>query len=414
MVEEKNITKNEFPMLSDDERQRRWNEIRWRMDHAGLDCLLVWGNESKWQSALANVRYITGRASPGMVLMPLEGDPILWSGFPHDVTKWGAMAGGWIVDIRSGQSKTENICESLREHHYTKSRIGVVGFGETRPRVIPETVPFQQYSKIRASLEDAQFIDAGWLVEQTRLIKSDEELALLWKSADLTKAMADAIFEAAQPNVREFEVYAHMLHACLVNGGEEDMIWISSGANPPPHAKRSPASKRKLKKGDTIVTEYHACYEGYLTGAEISLSIGNPSSDKYREIYKSCTESQRSGIAAMQPGNYLKDAIQGFREPIMNANLASVECGLHGHGLASPEFPSCMYGGDSGSWHDHPYARIPKIKFQENMVFATASDLFDPKWKHDTGLMLGRTVLITKEGPKEMTGLSLSQDLPVV
>ena len=38
MVEEKNITKNEFPMLSDDERQRRWNEIRWRMDHAGLDC----------------------------------------------------------------------------------------------------------------------------------------------------------------------------------------------------------------------------------------------------------------------------------------------------------------------------------------------------------------------------------------
>ena len=48
------------------------------------------------------------------------------------------------------------------------------------------------------------------------------------------------------------------------------------------------------------------------------------------------------------------------------------------------------------------------------MGFATASDLFDPKWKHDSGLMLGRTVLITKEGPKEMTGLSLSQDLPVV
>lgn len=59
-----NAERDEWPDLSDDERDRRWREVRWRMDMAGLDCLLVWGNESKWQSALANNRYLTGRVAP--------------------------------------------------------------------------------------------------------------------------------------------------------------------------------------------------------------------------------------------------------------------------------------------------------------------------------------------------------------
>jgi Xaa-Pro dipeptidase len=103
----------------------------------------------------------------------------------------------------------------------------------------------------------------------------------------------------------------------------------------------------------------------------------------------------------------------GFRESILASGMGYVECGLHGHGLASPEFPSCMYGGQRGSWQDHAYARIPDIEFKENMVFATATDLFDPAWNADTGLMMGRTIRITKHGPKEMTGIPIHDDLIV-
>lgn len=403
----------DLPTLSDAERARRWSEVRWRMDLAGLDCLLIWGNESKWQSALANTRYVTGRPVPGMVMLPLDGDPVLWSGFPHDVTKWGAMASGWVRDIRAGQQTTSDIIACLKERGYEKANIGVVGFGETRPRVIPETVPYRQFHRIQAELPEANLVPAGWLLEEARMIKSEEEIALLVKSAELAKAMGEAMLETAKPGVREYEVYAAMLHACLSRGGEEDMIWLSSGAMPPPHAKRPPASMRVLERGDLLVCEYHACYLGYLTGAEISISIGEPRKE-YQRIHEVCVESQRQGMSKMQPGAMLAEAVHAFRKPIMEAGLASVECGFHGHGLASPEFPSCMYGGDAGSWQDHPYARIPQIRFQENMVFATATDLYDPKWNKDTGLMLGRTVLITKDGPKELTGLPLEERLPVV
>src|SRR3546814_7884124 len=101
-----------------------------------------------------------------------------------------------------------------------------------------------------------------------------------------------------------------------------------------------------------VVCEYHARYKGYLTGAEISLSLGEPRRE-YKEIYKVCVASQKAGIAAMRPGNAFAEAVRGFRQPIIDAGFGSVECGLHGHGLASPEFPSTMYGGKSGAWEEH-------------------------------------------------------------
>ncbi len=401
-----------LPDLSLGERDRRWRALRWRMDMAGLDALLIWGNESKWQSALANNRYVAGRPVPGVILLPLEGDPVLWSGFPHDVTKWGAMAGGWIGDVRAGQTTTMDIVKTLDDRGFARGSIGVAGFGETRPRVIPETVPHRQFTTIRSALPDARFTEATWVLEETRLIKSAEEITLLRKSGQLAKAMGEAMVRSARPGVREYEVYANMLHACLVNGGEEDMIWLSSGAMPPPHGKRPPATNRRLEAGDVLVCEYHAKYLGYLTGAELSVAIGEPD-PRYRDIHRVCFESQSNGIAHMRAGRPMLEAVEAFRQPIIDSGYGSVECGLHGHGLASPEFPSCMYGGLGGGWHNHPYARVPEIEFAPNMVFATASDLYDPNWTRDTGLMLGRTILITEDGPEELTGLPLQPDIIV-
>ncbi|MCA1791951.1 MAG: Xaa-Pro peptidase family protein, partial [Thioalkalivibrio sp.] len=326
---------------------------------------------------------------------------------------WGALAGGWIGDVRSGQQTTRDIVDTLQDRGLGKGTIGVVGFGETRPRVVPEVVPFNQFTIITTGLPEARFTDAGWLVEEVRMIKSDEEIALLRRAGILARAMAHAMEDAARPGAHEYEVYAAMLHACLSRGGEEEMIWISSGAVPPPHGKRPPASARLLESGDIIVCEYHARYKGYLAGAEISLSLGEPPA-KYEDLHKVCVASQEAGIAAMRPGNAFSQAVLGFRQPIIDAGFNSVECGLHGHGLASPEFPSTMYGGQAGAWEEHAYARIPSLEFQPNMVLATASDVFDPTWNDRTGLMLGRTILITEDGAEELTGLPLPSTLPVV
>ncbi len=400
--------------FTDAERERRWREIRWRMDLAGLDVLLVWGNESKWRVAMANNRYICGRAAPGCILFPRKGDPVLWTGFPHDVTPWGALANGWIKDARAGQQNTtRELIREINERGYQNAHIGIVGFGENAPKVIPETVPYTQLHAVKAEFPKVTFTASGWLLEQVRMIKSAEEIAILQRAADLSRLMAEAMVEACRPGRREYEVYAMMQNASLANGGEEDMIWLSSGPRPAPHGRRAPAGARVLEKGDIIVSEFHASYKGYLGGAEVSVSIGEPARE-YKEIYKCCVESQKAGINAMKPGRPFGDAVAGFRDVIEKRGFGTVECGLHGHGLASPEFPSCMYGGQAGSWPDHAYSRVPSLSFQENMCFATATDIFDPAFGKDTGLMLGRTVLITADGPVETTGLPLDGEIIAV
>jgi Xaa-Pro aminopeptidase len=267
--------------------------------------------------------------------------------------------------------------------------------------VVPDTVLYRPYSKIINELPNARFHDSSGLIEELRMLKSPEEIRMLKKASQLADAMYEAMVQSAKPGVRECEVYASMLQTLVAKGGEEDMIWLSSGPYPPPHATKPPPSYRQLEPGDLLVVEYHSNYNGYISGIEHSVSIGEPRKE-YKEIHEICLESQKSGIGKMRAGNSLIEVVDAFRAPILEAGMNFVECGIHGHGLASPEFPSCMYGGMSEEWGWHPYAMIPPIELQENMVFGTASDVFNPRWKGNTGLMLGDTVLVTTEGPVKL------------
>src|SRR5690606_36711513 len=175
-------------------------------------------------------------------------------------------------------------------------------------RVITETVPYQQFAMIKDSFPQAQFIDSAWLVEQARLIKSDEEIAVLRRAGALAREMANAMYESAKVGAHEYEIYAAMLNASLSRGGEEEMNWMSSGAVPPPHGKRPPSSSRRLEAGDLIVSEYHSRYKGYLAGAETSISLGE-SRKEYQVILQVSVASQSSGIAAMQPATPFQDAV---------------------------------------------------------------------------------------------------------
>lgn len=390
---------DEFPKLSIAERDRRYQAIRVKMDQAGLSGLLVWGNESKWKTALANVRYITNRILPGLLFFPREGEPVVWSGFPHGV-KSEKAGERWVTDIRPG-GMTGDVIETLSSYGLAYERVGVVGFNNTRPQVVPDAVLYQPHSRILAALPEVTFLDASGLLDDLRMIKSPEEIWMLEKSSALSDAMYEAMVRSFRPGVRECEVYADMLQTAVAGGGEEDMIWLTTGPFPPAHATKPPSSTRIVEAGDILVTEYHSNYGGYISGIEHSISIGKPH-EEFIKIHQVCLEAQKRGIDAMFPGALLADVVMAFRKPIEDAGMKFVECGVHGHGLGSPEFPSCMYGGSVGQWEWHPYAVIPPIKLQENMVFGTASDVFNPVWKNDTGLMLGDSVLITADGPRRL------------
>jgi hypothetical protein len=76
------------------------------------------------------------------------------------------------------------------------------------------------------------------------------------------------------------------------------------------------------------------------------------------------------------------------------------ETGIHGHGLASLEYPRYRHHALKA---DQEALKVVGDEFKKDMVFAFNIDLFDPKY-HDgkTGCVFAETVHITETGARRL------------
>jgi Xaa-Pro aminopeptidase len=172
----------------------------------------------------------------------------------------------------------------------------------------------------------------------------------------------------------------------------------------PPNAP----SARPLERGDVIVCEFHCSVAGYLSAAEFSLTIG-PAPAPVRHIHDTQVACLTEALPHFRAGGRVGDLLEAMRRPCFRAGLDYLELGFHGHGLASPEFPTVVYKQGHGALGGEG---MEDYVLRESMVFGTNIDLFDPGWKDDVGLMLGDTVVVTPQGGRRLCNVPL--ELPQV
>jgi Xaa-Pro aminopeptidase len=402
-----------LPQLSLQERDRRWRAIRERMALDGLQCLVMLGNDQFWDMGMANVRYVThiGSKMGAFVIFPLVGEPIVFAGPPHMNIPFNVYHStqNWVNDIRPNTG-IGPVVEALKELGYEKATIGLVAFGHT---LTASSLNHTEYCHLVESLPGARFVEATPLINHLRLVKSGEEIRMLERAGEIARLTVEAMIEGARPGVKECELYAKMVYAQIANGAEpQTFILLSSGSigSPPGtwhllHGVEQPAapSTRELQEGDLAITEFHACYGGYLAATEFSVFLGK-APQELKRIHQVAVECFHSGVAKMRPGTTLGELRDAFRAPCQRAGMDFIELGFHSHGLASPEFPIIVYKPDvpllSGAGSED-------LVLRENMVFGTNIDVHDPRWRKDVGIMLGDTIHVTKEGPRPLVKIPL-------
>jgi Xaa-Pro aminopeptidase len=392
-----------LPTLSIEERDRRWRTVREAMAFQRLAGLIVFANDSPFGFGTANLRYLShvGNQHGGALVLPLEGDPILLHAPPHmhEPFNFYAVAQDWVEDIRPF-SGVRSIVEALEERGIAESRLGLVGF---RTGIFANTVPHLVVTGLAEALPHARIDDVTPIVEQARLIKSAEEIGMLERAAELSRSAIRRMHETAEPGVTEIEVVAAMAHEQIRLGGEPNTFnLLTSG---PVGGDESTwhlvhgvetQTRRPLREGDLIVTEFHTSWGGYLSGAEMSVHLGTPP-PQLRRIWDVALKCLASYREAMRPGRTVGEAVGIVRRVCADAGLDYVELGFHGHGLASPEFPTVTYRegtpllAGSGLWD---------VELRENMVFGTNIDIYDPAWKRNVGVMLGDMLVIEAGGPR--------------
>lgn len=164
---------------------------------------------------------------------------------------------------------------------------------------------------------------------------------------------------------------------------------------------------RELEEGDIVICEFHTNYGGYLTATEFSLCLGKAPA-QYRRMHEVSVECLHASIEKMRPGVSLRELWEAARSPAEKAGLDFVELGFHGHGMASPEFPTVVYRPKKGLLMSGD--RMGDLVLQEGMVLGNNIDLYDPRWKPDVGHMLGDCVVIEAGGPRRLVGVP--EELP--
>jgi Xaa-Pro dipeptidase len=400
----------ELPRLSLEERDRRWAVTRREMKARGIDCLVLWGWPAMWDFSTANARYlcpIGGNAENNTLIFPLEGEPTSFVFMPTFVEYW-KRAQDWVGDVRARRGTwSDTVVTRLREMGLEKAAIGMDGLAG--PLDPDGWLPYSVFESMKKALPQARFIDLGDLLETNRAIKSAEELQMLERAAVLGDKMLQACRDLARPGVRESEVYAGMMQAMLADGGEEPTLFLwACDRYPFPHPFRLPTT-RPMEARDLITCEIHPKIGGYFTHVERTFCLGEPDRET-RRIYDGCVAAFEKGLSLFGPGKSISGCMGEVKRLVDDAGLGICEMGIHGHGLASLEYPRYRFHALKA---DQAALAMVGDEFKEGMVFAFNIDLEDPKWRNgETGAVFADTIVITSSGARAMH--EFSKELQVI
>ena len=406
------LSMKSLPRLSLKERDRRWATVRKEMAARGLDAIVLWGWPMMWDFYTANARYlcpIGGNAEFNVLIFPAVGEPTSIVQMPTFVTGWSS-AQEWVSDIRPrSKSWADSVASRLKELKLDGSKIGMDGYAG--PLDPDGWLPHNVHTRLVELMPNASLVAMDDMLEKVRSIKSTEELGVLQEAAKLGDLMLSTCRETARPGIKDCEVYANMMRAMVANGGEEPTLFLwGCDKFPYPHPFRVPTT-RQMEKGDLIICEMHPKFGGYFTHVERTFSLGEPE-DKQIEIYEGCVAAYKRGLEGFGPGKTISTALEAVKDEIVSRGLGICEAGIHGHGLASLEYPRYRHHAIAA---DREAIKVVGDRFEPGMVFAFNIDLFDPKWKDGkTGCVFAETIEITQTGARRMHSFPMDfQKIPV-
>jgi Xaa-Pro aminopeptidase len=378
--------------LSLGERDRRWRAIRAKMAQQGLDCLIVRGISSKWDSGIANVRYISqigGNGEEAMAVFPREGDAIVLVWSPTQL-EWWPKAQSWVTDIRLGSPDWgEKTAQCIKDLGFEKGRIGVVGIGGSTGA--GKVMSYEIHSTILELLPQAKFFPASRLMEEIRIVKSPEEIAFLEKSAHLCDVGINAMLRTAKPGIKAYEVYGEILGSIFKAGGESPMFLMYEADREPRHALRFP-SDRTLESGYMILQEISPKYAGYWSQAMVPVSLGKPK-QIYLDLCDAAVESYNVALSVMRPGITCKEASKAINVPIINAGYMWLRSQWQGVGLEQIEGPSESHTGATAGLDD-------SLRLEEGMVVGLQPMAGTKDGRY--GVQIGDTVVVTPTGARRL------------
>ncbi|MBB3189997.1 ectoine hydrolase [Halomonas cerina] len=247
------------------EHERRLRELRERMEERRVDVAVI--------TDPANLCYLTEYQTTGYsyfqaLVVPMEKEPYM---ITRRLEETNVPARTW-VEITRPYSDTGNAIETLNQ--------SLKEFGLHRQCIGYERnsyfFPAYQQDRMRSDLLGTRLADIFGIVEEGRLVKSEEEIAVMRRAAHATEAGMAAGLEAVAVGVNENEIAAETSAAMFRAGGEYPAVMPYIASGPRAMIGHATWEGREVQRNEIVFLEVGGCFRRYHTAMMRTAYIGEP------------------------------------------------------------------------------------------------------------------------------------------
>ncbi|MFQ5692294.1 MAG: M24 family metallopeptidase [Nitrospinota bacterium] len=369
-------------------------EIRERLERArramaerGLDALFVIGRS--FYDRLGDLAYLSNHFPPfpagtftkesrgaghGVLILPAEGAPVLLvdrTGYRRDIVP--------IEDVRITSNIAPTVKEVLADRRLTAARVGIVG---------EDILPLALYRDLTEALPGVAWEPADAAVRGLRAVKTEAEIALLRKAAEIADRSQAAALAACAPGRTEADVCAAAIAEGMRRGADfVRYVRVHSGPWSTWGIRWPQATMRVLREGDVVRIDVIGAFEGYQYDVLRTTVLGRPS-EEVLKILEVCAEATERAVEAVRPGARSREIYETAQVVFEREGYGAHSRVFMGHGigLETVEAPLIQKG-------------LQDV-IEEGMVLCIEPGLSVPDV---AGACIEEEVIVRKDGPELIT-----------
>ncbi len=225
------------------------------------------------------------------------------------------------------------------------------------------------------------------IIDELRIRKNREEIDKIIRACKIADKGMITAMDKIEEGVTEIDVALEAEYVMRKEGSEAapfETIVASGNRSALPHGI---SSDKKIERGDYVIIDLGAKYEGYCSDITRTITVGAPT-EKQMAIFKSVLKTQRTVIEECKIGKNASEMDQLARKLFAEEKLEEyfVHSLGHGVGLDVHEFPVL--------------ASKSKDIILENSVFTVEPGIYIPNFG---GVRIEDVIQVTKNGPKYLT-----------
>ncbi|WP_083928834.1 M24 family metallopeptidase [Geopsychrobacter electrodiphilus] len=323
---------------------------------------------------LKNIRYCCGfSGTDGLYVYHPSGDWFLTD------SRYQEQASNEV--IASGQSCYQNKIDGLIDL--------LLGAGYHKVGFEADSVSVSRLNDLTQRSSQLEWVPVAEQLRPLRGVKSDSEVNLLQRAADLNAVAFSEIESLIRPGITELHIAQELEFSLRRLGGEDRAFEFIVASGPRGAMPHGVATDRVLEIGDMVTIDFGTRVGGYHSDETVTVGLGQVDKD-LRHIFDVVLEAHDLAMGEAKPGVVLADLDAVARRHIEAVGFG----GYFGHGLGH---------GVGLDIHEYPTVSNKGLdKLQPGMVITIEPGIYMPG---RGGVRVEDTILITEDGYRALTSI---------